>query len=149
MSKKKTKKTPNKTAKKTFEQLAHQQRLTFYSEAVDDISKWPSPCRPETDRKKANLVGSLCPDGMHMPAIDIDMPCSLVPSTTPGHFHLYIDKPMTFMEYKKFVKAFIDAGIVEPNVMKYMELNGMTTLRPKGVKKAPRAGSSADPIRED
>lgn len=121
-------------------------RLTFYSEAVDDISKWPSPCVPEPDKKKANLVSSLCSDGYHMPALDIDMPCELVPSSTEGHFHLYIDKPMTLMAYKKLVQAFIDAGIVEPNIMKYMDMNGMTALRPRGVKKKKRSGSSADPM---
>lgn len=124
------------------------QRLTFHSEAVDDISKWPSPCEPEPDPKKANLIGSLCSDGSHMPALDIDLPCELVPSTTKGHFHLYIDKPMSFMAYKKLVQAFIDAGIVEPNIIKYMELNGMTTLRPSTVKKPKRAKSSGDPLPE-
>lgn len=81
-----------------------------------------------------------------MPALDIDMPCELVPSSTEGHFHLYIDKPMTLMAYKKLVQAFIDAGIVEPNIMKYMDMNGMTALRPRGVKKKKRSGSSADPM---
>jgi hypothetical protein len=121
-------------------------RLYFHSEAVDDIAKWPSPCIPESDSEKANLIGSLCADGSHMPALDIDLPCSLVPSTTEGHFHMYIDKPMSFMAYKKLVAAFIEAGIVEPNIMKYMEMNGMTTLRPAKVKKKPRSPSSGDPI---
>lgn len=123
-------------------------RLTFHSEAVDDMSKWPSPCEPEPDTKKANLVGSLCADGSHMPALDIDLPCELLPSTTKGHFHLYIDKPMSFMAYKKLVQAFIDAGIVEPNIMKYMELNGVTTLRPQNIKKPKRAKSSGEPLPE-
>lgn len=125
-----------------------QKRLTFYSEAVDDISKWPSPVEPEPNSNKANLVGSLCADGSHMPALDIDLPCELIPSTTKGHFHLYIDKPMSFMVYKKLVQAFIDAGIVEPNIMKYMELNGMTTLRPSHVKKKKKSGSSSGPVPE-
>lgn len=55
---------------------------------------------------------------------------------------------MSFMAYKKLVQAFIDAGIVEPNIMKYMELNGMTTLRPQNVKKPKRAKSSGEPLPE-
>lgn len=132
----------------TKEYINMTNRLTFYSEAVGDISKWPSPCEPEPNHKKANLVGSLCDDGYHMPALDIDLPCKLVPSTTKGHFHLYIDHPMSFVAYKKLVQAFIDAGIVEPNIMKYMEMNGMTTLRPKHIKKPKRAKSSGDPLPE-
>jgi hypothetical protein len=124
-------------------------RLAFHSEAVDDISKWPSPCIPEPDYKKANLIGSLCSDGHHMPALDIDLPCELVPSTTKGHFHLYIDKPMTYTAYKKLVEAFIEAGIVEPNILKYMEANGMTTLRPANVKKPKRAKSSGETLTDE
>lgn len=121
-------------------------RLTFHSEAVDDISKWPSPCTPEPDAKKANLVGSLCDDGWHMPCIDIDLPCKLVKSTTKDHFHLYIEKPMTFAAYRKLIEAMIEAGIVEPNILKYMDMNGMTTLRPVGKKKPARAGSSGQAL---
>ena len=46
-------------------------------------------------------------------------------------------------------EAFIEAGIVEPNILKYMEANGMTTLRPASVKKPKRAKSSGDPIPEE
>lgn len=124
-------------------------RLTFHSAAVDDISQWPSPCIPEPDGAKANLIDSLCDDGFHMPALDIDLPCELVPSTTEGHFHLYIDKPMSFAAYRKLVEAFIEAGIVEPNILKYMEANGMTTLRPSGVKKPKRAKSSGEGLTDE
>lgn len=51
--------------------------------------------------------------GMHMPVIDLDLPCSLVPSGTPGHFHLYIDKPCNFEEYMAILKAMAEAGIVQ------------------------------------
>lgn len=123
--------------------MTEPKRLYFYNKDLDDPDNYPGVCEP-TDKDFANLIGSLCSDGCHRPALDIDLPCELVPSTTEGHFHLYIDKPMSFQAYKKFVAALIDAGIVEPNHMKHLETNGMTTLRPAWAKKPNRAKSSGD-----
>lgn len=49
----------------------------------------------------------------HAPAIDIDVPIAVIPSSTPGHFHLYIDKRMTWPLYKGMLQALADAGVVE------------------------------------
>lgn len=38
-----------------------------------------------------NLISSLCDDEMHRPALDIDVPCRVVPSSTEGHCHIYFD----------------------------------------------------------
>lgn len=117
-------------------------RLTFYNPAVDGEGEYPGTCEMELDKQKANLVGSLCDDGMHMPALDIDLPCRLVPSTTEGHFHLYIDKPMFLETYRKLVEALVEAGIVEGAWVDHLERNKMTTLRLPGRKKPRRATSS-------
>lgn len=43
-----------------------------------------------------NLVSSLSPDGKtHAPIIDVDFRHTYVPSTTPGHGHLYLDVPIS------------------------------------------------------
>lgn len=85
----------------------------------DEYEEFVSPtfCPEE----KANLVSSrvdseACHDehAMHMPVIDIDLPCKLVPSRTEGHFHLYIDKPMTWRQYTRVLEALMEAGVVEP-----------------------------------
>jgi hypothetical protein len=52
-------------------------------------------------------------EGMHAVALDIDMPCELVPSKTPGHFHLYIEKKMPWHQYVSLLTALADAGIIE------------------------------------
>lgn len=71
----------------------------------------------------ANVVGSELhhqphdtPDGMrlHAPVLDIDYPARLVPSSTPGHFHLYLDKPMPWPRYAFLLWALSVAGIIEP-----------------------------------
>lgn len=64
----------------------------------------------------ANLIGSQLQttDGvLHAPVIDVDFPCRVIPSSTDGHYHLYIDKPMDWKQYQKFLKAMYEAGIIE------------------------------------
>lgn len=51
--------------------------------------------------------------GLHLPVIDLDLPCKLVPSGTPGHFHLYIDKAIPFALYRKMLDAMAEAGVVQ------------------------------------
>jgi hypothetical protein len=63
--------------------------------------------------KEAELVCSDNADGMHLPVIDIDLPVQLVPSATPGHFHLYIDHPISWQHYKAILRAMAEAGIVQ------------------------------------
>jgi hypothetical protein len=49
----------------------------------------------------------------HRPVIDLDMNAALIPSGTPGHFHLYIDKLVEHDEYMGLLSALADAGIIE------------------------------------
>ena len=44
-----------------------------------------------SNEEEGNLVSSLCEDGLHRPALDVDLPVRLMSSSTPGHFHLYFD----------------------------------------------------------
>lgn len=82
----------------------------------------------------------MSPDGQHDPAVnvnemlhkvvvDIDMPARLVPSSTPGHFHLYIDHKMPWHQYLQLLDALVEAGIVEPGYVKAAERRGFTAVR--------------------
>jgi hypothetical protein len=61
----------------------------------------------------ANLVTSETPMGTHRVVLDIDMDAALIPSTTPGHHHLIIDKAMEWETYKELLRALAKAGIIE------------------------------------
>lgn len=50
---------------------------------------------------------------LHRPAIDIDVPARLIPSSTPGHHHLYLDVDCTWEQYEALLKALNACGIVE------------------------------------
>lgn len=51
--------------------------------------------------------------GRHVLAIDVDHRCRIIPTSTPGHFHLVIDKVMDWAELQEILVALANAGIVE------------------------------------
>ena len=74
--------------------------LVRFGKENPDIEKYTSGHEPEPNVQHAHMVTSLDPDTMqHRPILDLDFPAALVPSTTPGHFHLYLDKPMAEEDY--------------------------------------------------
>lgn len=62
----------------------------------------------------ANVVSSVLKGTeLHRPVLDIDIPAALIPSSTPGHSHLYIDRLLSWPQYEKLLAALADAGIIE------------------------------------
>lgn len=77
----------------------------------------------------ANLVASWCGPDQHAPALDIDSPAALVPSSTAGHFHLYLDKPTSWRAYRRVLRALYLAGYVDAGVYWRSLDRGATFLR--------------------
>ena len=73
--------------------------------------------------------------GFHAPTLDIDMYCALHGSTTPGHFHLYIDKPMSWVDYVKLLTTLRDVGIIQPGYCDLSLARGASYLRKPGIVK--------------
>lgn len=119
----------------------------------------PPEKRTDADLETANLLSSemVPPDGwcaapqgavyaglgdqlagakeFHRPVLDIDFPAKLVPSSTPGRFHLYLDKPMSWAAYEKLLTALADAGIVERGYVRASIERGATFVRLPWIKK--------------
>lgn len=97
--------------------------------------------------EEANLVGSLAEDGLHYPVIDIDYPCKLVKSTTPGHYHLYIDYGMSWGKYKTILMALFKAGVIQPLWYETALAKKCSFVRPPWVKKKnkPEIGLPQEP----
>lgn len=77
-----------------------------------------------------NLVSSESTQpGEHLPVIDLDIPHRLVPSSTPGHSHLYIDKPVTWEQYKHLLEALLECGIIGQGWFNQAMLDGKTWVR--------------------
>lgn len=88
-------------------------------------------------------------DGWHTVMIDIDHPVRLVPSTTAGHWHLYIDVAMPWWRYRRLLKALKTAGIIEPGYYSASVMRGHTALRLPWVRKEalkPKQGDTEDPF---
>lgn len=84
----------------------------------------------------ADVVNSFDPStGLHRPILDIDCPARLLPSTTPGHFHLYIDKPMSWSRYTNLLHALSRAGVIEPGYAAVSIKRGYSSVRLPWVKK--------------
>lgn len=79
----------------------------------------------------AAVVTSLVEDKVnrHRPVIDIDLPIQVIPSSTRGHFHLYIDKEMSWDTYLHLLHALVYAGIVEEGYLHAAERRGFTAVR--------------------
>lgn len=129
-----------------------QQRLRGYkAHLIGSSEDSPEACIEDdlpvepTDEHPANLVSSLCTDGLHRPAIDIDVPCVQIPSSTPGHCHLYFPTvSMSADVYFDLLDTLADVGIVGPGFARHSRRRGASWLRLPGVKKEPREGSCAD-----
>lgn len=89
---------------------------------------------PSTE-EKGNLVGSLNEYGYHMPVLDIDYPAKLVPSSTEGHYHLYLDKQITWDAYKKVLEALAEAGLIQAGFRDWSIKRSQSFVRKPGVKK--------------
>lgn len=87
----------------------------------------------------ANVVSSRVEGaaGVHAPCIDIDLPCRLVESHTPGHFHLYVDSLVSWERYLRLLKALHECGIIEDGYYNASLQRGCTVLRLPGVPKPP------------
>lgn len=69
----------------------------------------------EAPLSRANLVSSrIAGSDMHRVVLDLDMDAALIPSSTPGHYHLFIDTALPWWKYKQLLIALADAGVIEP-----------------------------------
>lgn len=98
-------------------------------------TKWDDPEYFPGDHDTATLVTSELPDGNHMMVLDIDLPCMLVPSTKEDHYHLYVNKPVSWGQYLNVLQALTDAGIVQEGYNMHTRRRGYGTVRYPGVTK--------------
>jgi hypothetical protein len=120
----------------------------------DDYSRWQDaePGNRETvaELADADVVTSAVAHSerlVHRPVIDIDLPCKLVPSTTPGHFHLYIDKVIPSDAYFDLLDTLAEVGIVEKGFARAARVRGYSAARLPWVKKEPAPPTKSVTIR--
>lgn len=89
----------------------------------------------EVTEEYANAVSSLVCPGIHAPVLDIDFAAQLIESSTPGHYHLYLDKAMSWKKYKRVLRALAKAGVIEKGYAKASIRLGYSAVRKPGQKK--------------
>ena len=86
--------------------------------------------RPSEAKLLSSRVSETTGDeGLHIIALDLDMPAALVPSSTEGHFHLYIDHELGWPAYEKLLDALADAGVIERGYAEVSKARKETHLR--------------------
>lgn len=73
----------------------------------------------------------------HLPVLDLDIPHHYVPSTTPGHGHLYLDTPLTTFEYGELLEVLQRLRIIEPGFRQGFIERGATFARLPWIFKRP------------
>lgn len=116
------------------------QNLNAVGDSYEDDSE-----RVVTSEQEANLVTSTLVDQssssgtkttvLHAPVLDIDFDAKLIPSSTPGHFHLYLQKAMTWDDYVVLLNALGNTGILEPGYVASALRRGYSSVRKPGVYK--------------
>ena len=100
----------------------------------------PPEDRVECGLDEADVISSrITGSSRHTVMLDLDVPARLVPSSTPGHSHLYIDRAMAWPEYEQLLKALAAAGVLEPGYVDASIERKHTALRLPWVKKDDRA----------
>lgn len=65
----------------------------------------------------------------HKIVLDIDMPVKVVDSSTPGHHHLFIDKELSWAEYKSLLHLLAELGVIEYGYVGASLERGFTGVR--------------------
>lgn len=92
----------------------------------------------DADIHEANVVMSLRNDSFfpeHALLLDLDVPAYLIPSTTPGHSHLYVDARIPEDRYFDLLDALAEAGVIEHGYAGASRAKGGSYLRLPWIKK--------------
>ena len=71
----------------------------------------------------------------HRPMIDLDMEAAIVPSSTAGHCHLYINKELSWDDYEKLLTVMAEVGLVELGYVAASRKRQCTFLRLPWIRK--------------
>lgn len=99
--------------------------------------------KPTNDLADAEVISSaiapatavLDEMSLHEIALDIDRVAYLIPSSTPGHFHLYIEHTVRWRDYAELLQLLAKMGVIESGFASASITRKATFLRLPWVKK--------------
>lgn len=94
----------------------------------------------DADPANADLVSSLVhtAEPWHLPVFDLDFDCELKPSSSPGKYHLFLNRPVPWSKYVKVLEAMAEAGLLERGWVDAAKRQGYAVLRAKPNKGTPQ-----------
>lgn len=69
-------------------------------------------------------------------AFDLSVPATVLPSSTPGHSHVYLEAEMPWGDYLRLCKAMAKVGLLEKGYVRAAKRRRMTMLFKPGLTKA-------------
>lgn len=116
-----------------------EKRKEYFVDLTDRDRDLVNMPREERHDGSGNLYSSELDDGtnyFHAPTLDIDgINVEVLESTTPGNFHLYIDKAISWGNYKQLLLALEACGICQSGFVGLSIARGASFLRKPGVEK--------------
>lgn len=85
----------------------------------------------------------------HRPMLDLDFPAAVIPSSTEGHCHLYIDRDLTWEQYEKLLDVMAEIGLLEAGYVAASKARGRTFLRLPWIKKGREHELAEEPSLEE
>lgn len=112
--------------RRVTEDLYEAQAVASRAVGVDRMQEW----------HPSEAGGPAVPEGgWHYPVLDLDLPVYVVPSSTPGHSHVYIDALLPWAKYCKLLDVLAECGLVEEGYVAASKARGHTALRLPWVRK--------------
>ena len=104
------------------QRLSRFRHILWYKETLNDSSEdFDKAVGLRSEMDRANLItsqlGSDENSNMHAPVLDLDFYAHVEPSSTPGHFHLFLDKAMKWQDYQRFLVTLASFDIIEQGFM--------------------------------
>ena len=84
-----------------------------------------------------HVIASRLPNGKHAPVLDLDFSATLLPSSTPGHHHLYLDGiELSWWRYRVLLRVLAWAGVIDKAYYRHSVRRRYTAVRLPMVRKA-------------
>ncbi len=121
--------------------IAGDSRTLWHNDTMNDYRRWRAngsrekllPCTEKVDDL---VTSSLLENGNHSPVLDIDYKAKLIPSTTPGHFHLYLDGvEMPWWKYRLLLRVMAWVRVIDARYYRHSVRRRMTAVRMPHVRK--------------
>lgn len=100
--------------------------------ATSELAPYEADDLPEAvSLQEAKIITSELKDhpGFHAPVLDFDFPVTVIPSTTPGHYHLYLDQMVNELQYYVLMNSLANAGLLEEGYARASVSRGYSAVR--------------------